>query len=371
MLLIFLVLMIPLLFGIAWKSGRLRELFTTVETGNIKFIDAGETNVKTYINIPGKVLRGGVIVDGNSEKEKSWLQKQYGLYWVGFSFLNRKVHTFPLVKERENPNITPETKPEKWIERDDPVEIDELRWQFPRPVLVPAVEFKDKIQGNLLVLVNFEVLVPNTPIYILKARFFEILASYVRIAVIGYCQTKTFNEFVTEVDKKDGGDMSRAILDEVKAGIEGLRKKSEEKVGITVTGLGVSQYDSTKPEAQQALEAAELATIQGLATIKKAEADAKALIVKAEAEAKRKVIDAKGLAKADRILGKASVADVIALNDNFIDTGAHPDVAAQSATSLGRAHRFSKEDSPVSTLVEGQANMAIPPTEKKVVLASK
>ena len=372
-----------LILGIAWKTDHLPQaalMFMTIETGDIKFIDKGQTNAKIYINIPGKVLRNGEIVDGDSEADKTFLQKHFGQYFIGIPPF-RTLHTFPIVKERENQDIKPGMAPEDWIDRDDgAVTVSELRWRFPRPVLIPDVEFKDKIRGNILVLCNFEVERPLIPIYILKARFFEILASYIRIAVVNYCQTMAFNDFVIEADKRDGGNMSKDIINGVVKDKDGnvmpgelcLNSRLAQEVGIKITSLGVPQYNASKTEEQEALEAAELARLQGLATVAKAQKDAEALIIATTAQNKKTVMDARALAKADTILGKASVVDVLETAKNFIkELGGDPDNSINNATALGRAKRFSTKDSPVNVLADGQVNTTVPLVERKVVQATK
>jgi len=363
---LFIIIMVPLLLGIAWKTGYLRTLFTTIETGNIKFVDAGETNVKTYINIPGKILQGGEIINGNPDAKKGlmrWIQKKFGFYWVGFAFLGRKVHTFSLIKERESRELKPNMEPSAWIEREQAKPSEELRWKFPRPVLVPDVKFQDNIEANILVLCKFEVLRPTVLMYIQKGSFFENLISFVRSGMVNYCKEMSADMFKSS-NLLDGGDMSTKIR-------LAVNDRIEDEFGVRLTGLAVPIYNMSRLAEEEALEAAELARLNGLATIATAEANARAIVVKANADAEAKLIDAKAEAEADQIRAVASVADVVVTARTFKELGADPNIAVQQASGVGRATRFADPSSKVTTLVDGQSNVALPLPQKQVVLAER
>lgn len=354
MFLMFTILMIPLLCGIIWRLALQNKFFTMLQTGHIKFVVAGESWVKTIINIPGKVLVNGKILDehnvGDSERQKTFLEHQFGLYWVGI-YPFRTIHSFPIVKTRENQDITPKTKPEEWIDRDKTATVvNELRWKFPRPVLAPGVKFAGALRADILVLCKFEVVEPAVPIFIQKARFVELLESYVRNGVINYCQQMEYQQFI-QADKKDGGRMSQDILSAINAHITS-------EVGVCVKGFGVSQYESSDKETQKLMQAMETARLEGEAAVKKAEQLALAIVA-----------EARGRAEADRIRGAARIVDVIESVKELIEGGVDPNVAAQAAANVGRAERFTRPESKLTILVDGSGgtNVAIPinPTEKR------
>ncbi len=367
-LIVFTMMMTPLIIGIAWKTGYLATLFTTVGTGNIKFVDVGASNKYTYINIPGKVLIKGEIIDerysGETEDRKTWVQKKFGRYWVGFPFLGNHVHTFYITHDRAKRQLTQDMTPADWIEYGEgPEPTDELRWKVPRAVLVPDVKFGDNIEANILVLCRIEFNVPLKPVYIQKGDFFETFANLVRSGVLNYCKGTTAAKFAV-CDRLDDGEMSRFVVGTI-------NKQIGEEVGIKLIGVSVPIYNESKSSEEEALEAAELARLNGLATVAKAEAEAAALIKTTEAENKKMIMDATAQAEADRILSQASVADVVALATHFSqDLGASPDVAVHSATAMGRATRLAKHDSPITTFVDGggQSNVSIPLSERKVIL---
>jgi hypothetical protein len=347
--LVFLVLMTALVVGIAWKGAPQNKFFTFLQTGDIKFVVAGESWVKTIINIPGKILVNGKIVDaGRGEDNRSWLQKRFGVYFIGI-YPFRKIHSFQIIKERENQRIVPDMKAEDWIDRDKkPTTVSELRWKFPRPILVPEVEFKGTLRANILVLCKFEVLEPMVPIFIQKAKFFDLLSNYVRNGVIDYCQEMTFEEFIGK-NKKDGGTMSDSIIADI-------NKYIEAEIGVRVTGFGVSNYESSDKETQRIMEAKERAILQGEADIAAAERQKRVAITEAE-----------GKAKADEIRAKARITDVIETVKQLRGENVDPNIAAQVAGAVGRAERFTRSDSKITTLVDGTGgNVAIPlPGDKK------
>jgi hypothetical protein len=347
MLLVFTIIMIPILSGIVWQLALQDKYFTMVQTGHIKFVVAGESWAKTLINIPGKVLVNGYIVDehmvGDSERRKTFLEHQFGLYWVGI-YPFRSIHSFPITKIRENQDITPKTKPEEWIDRDKkPTLITELRWKFPRPVLVPGVKFAGALRADILVLCKFEVVQPTVPIFIQKAHFIELLESYVRNAVINYCQGLDYQQFML-ADKKDGGNMSQDMMAAINVHITN-------EIGVCVRGFGVSQYDSSDKETQRLMQAMETARLEGEAAVKRAEQLALSIVA-----------EAKGHAEADRIRGAARIVDITELANELIAKGVDPNVAAQAAAAVGRAERFTRSDSKLTTLVDGTtgANIAVP-----------
>lgn len=369
---VFFTLWIPLVILILWKTGYLRNLFFEIETDNVGFVDAGETNVFTYANVPHKILRKNVIVDGvlvrdwvlideeeegQWEREKTWIQKRFGLYWVGFKFLNRRVHLIPITKKKAAAEIKPDMKPEEWITGDDKVvKIDQLRSKFPRPVLVPDLKFNDAVEANLLLLGNFELVVPRRPVYSLKGDFFDTLVNYVRAAMKDVAQRMDSDKFRV-IGQVEGGQMSEDLR-------ELINQKLIETCGVRLRGASIPVYNLSSDLEERAAKQAKLEEQQGRARLKRQEFDNLVLVSKARAQA-----------DADRITGEASVTDVKTLANHFDSLGASPDVAATSATALGRAVRYTAPGSPVTTQVEGGgATIAIPPTDKperRVVLTDE
>src|ERR1019366_4991455 len=107
------------------------------------------------------VLVDGEIIDerypGEAEDHKTWIQKKYGRYWVGFPFLGNHVHIFNITHDRAKRQLTQDMTPADWIDyADGPEPTDELRWKTPRAVLVPDIKFGDNVEANILVLCRLE-----------------------------------------------------------------------------------------------------------------------------------------------------------------------------------------------------------------------
>jgi hypothetical protein len=349
---VFAVLLSIIVVAMGWKLAPQDMFFTKVETGDMKYVVAGDSWIRTIVNIPTMRLNEDEPQKleplGGSKTEQTWLERKFGLYWVGI-YPFRKIHKFSIVKERENPEMKQGMNPAEWIQREKKAtQVTSLRWKFPRPVMVPDVEFDGNLRATLLVLCKFEVVSPTVPIFIQKANFFDLLSSYVRSAVIEYCQTKTYDKF-RKSDKKDGGEMSTAIINDINRIIV-------DEIGVCLKGVSVSNYEASDKETQAILEAGEKARLQGEANVKAAELQKKVAITNAQ-----------GQAEADQIRAVARITDVIETVQRLSDRGVNPDVAAQVAGSVGRAERFTREGSKITTLVDGgTGNVSIPlPGEKK------
>lgn len=351
---VFAILLSAIVIVMGWKLSPQDIFFTKVETGDMKYVVAGNSWVRTLVNIPGmkvsdeknalqKLTPVGV---GDDKPELNWIEEELkerlGLYWVGI-YPFRRIHTFKIIKERENPEMKQGMNPADWIQREKKaVEVTSLRWKFPRPVMVPDVEFKGNLRATLLVLCKFEVMSPVVPVFIQKANFFDLLSSYVRSAVIEYCQNMTYDTF-READKKDGGEMSKSIIHDINQIIV-------DEIGVCLKGVSVSNYEASDKETQAILEAGERARLKGEADMKAAELQKGVAIKTAE-----------GQAEADRIRAVARITDVIETVERLGGRGVNPDVAAQVAGSVARAERFTRGDSKITTLVDGSgSNVSIP-----------
>ncbi len=380
MTIMFLGAWIPLLLAIGWKMGYLDHLFFEIETDNIGFADSGESNVFVYANTPGHVLRWQKEVDGivvndyvlveesepdQSEREKTLIQRTWGLYWIGPKFLNRSVHMIPLTKKKASSQLRKDMPVEEWVVgSDEVVYVNQLRRQFPRPVRVVDMKFNDGIEANLLVLSNYEVVVPRRAVYTLKGDFFSLLELYTMTAmkdVAGKMGSKQFRISGQVEDSQLSKDVVALI-----------NKILIRECGIRIKGASIPVYNLSSEEEEKAAKALELAKQQGEAKVEEARQKASAALITAENAAAIKVIDATAEAQADNLRNAASVTDFTLAAQASVALGAHPDIAVQASASVARATRYTHPDSPVGTQVEGSGGIiAIPPVERKVVLTDK
>lgn len=254
----------------AYSLSTLDVFFTRLESGSIKFIKTGDGLREIIYNTPGYKL-----VDGKSgikefqptdEKQKRpWL----GLYWIGLPPF-AKVHKFKITKETENP--TGKT-PEDWIlGGKEEFIVDSLRFIFPRPYVLKAVELKDRTSVDVLVLAKFEVVRPFVPVFYFKGKFFENAGADIRATIIDILKEYTLEKFVTEAKKGEEGGVL-AVMKEPN-GI--FNKTLIEQVGLRITGISIPQYDPSDKALREAMNARTIAKEQGQAIIATANANAEA-----------------------------------------------------------------------------------------------
>lgn len=343
-------------------------LFTDLESENIMFRASRKSHIETIIDIRGHVLdkKTGDInpildLNGNidlSQPPKPWLRNAMGLWWIGPPMFRQK-YRFDIIKERINPKLNPDTEPENWIVQDKEVaHVYELRWKFPRPVFTPKVEFAGNVQANILVLANFQVKNPYRAVFTQNARFFELIKSYIETAVNAYCNIRSFDEFRV-VDKQiqsgkkhytgmaDPEGFSQFIVDNV-------NETLIEETGISITGAIVIRYDSSTQALQDALQAEELAKLHR----------SKALI-EADENYQVTVKNAQAASEADRIRATNLVQDIKVIMETFIEKGVHPDIAAQSAATIGDAERVRTMENLTTLVRSDRANLAITPDNQR------
>ncbi|MCX6703498.1 MAG: SPFH domain-containing protein [Candidatus Zambryskibacteria bacterium] len=302
------------------------NFFATLQSEHIMFVASGNgKHVRTIPDIAGHRLNEvGDIVVGTPE----WgvldriMRKINGTYFIGPRFLRHK-HSFTLIVSKENPDATAESSPNEWITPGVERRVTELRRTFPRSVLVPNVEFRGMLRGNIRVLGNFEVKNPYRAVFTQNAKFFELIESYLRTATNEFCQKMTTQEFEL-VNKQLGGTFSDYV-------VKTINENLIRETGIAITGASISLFDSSDKETQRLLELEKKTEIEGNAAINKA---------KKEGEAK--VITATATNEANKLLAISSVADVIATVTGLKELGVSPDVAAQSATAIAEATRVAK-----------------------------
>ncbi len=148
-----------------------------------------ERNPDGSIKTPAKWVLKDVAVpvkeaillgDPNHKPSTLWkvrrqhLRNKWGFFWVSAFYPQRHIHKFNVVKSRLRRNVEHGQTPiEDMIETDATLsEVDNLLWRFPRAVLVGGIEFADRLTASLVVLSNFQVIMPNVPVFIYKADFF-------------------------------------------------------------------------------------------------------------------------------------------------------------------------------------------------------
>ncbi len=226
--------------------------YTTLDTGNIKYIYRGETLLRIIADVPGKIVRGHKLVRGVAKK--SWLQKWFGLYYVGIPGI-ASVRHFNIKKKKEV-EITEGKSPIDWIEDSGSVEVDSLRARFPRPFLLVNVELGDRQTVTLLVVVMLEVVDAYIPVPQLKGDFFGNTASTLRAAIDDILKAIESMDAFIAVTKGEGGvlsPMENSTLANGEIVVSAFNKKLEQQVGLHLVGAAIADWDPSDKAIREAM----------------------------------------------------------------------------------------------------------------------
>ncbi len=285
--------------------------FTTVESGNYKFIVQGETWVKT--------------IDGDDPNKHFHI---FGYYWVGFRFIH-KVHNFVINKYKLNPDRKPED-PKTWISHEENFETGTLRKIVTLPILMSDVELKDRTKISLLVNVILKFEEPKIFVFNLKGNYralITIISSKVNDLVKNI---DNLTEFINE-DKGEGSNFFKNLLnDPISGDLSKLNEILKLNTGAIATAFNISEYSADNA----LLEAANAKAIADL-----------------RAEARR--IDADADAN---YRSKQAVAEIDSLIDRLQKTGANPKEILAAVMSLKQSQGIEKHQ---GTLVLGNTNTNI------------
>ncbi len=276
---IILIALLPFLF----YSLSARDIFfTRLGSGDIKFIMRGDSLIKMIHNVQGKKLVNGRFENGI--ESKSWLNEKIGIWWIGIPPWS-SVHQFEIKKEKENPSgITPET----WITVGEKVSVNNLRFTFPRPFVMRAVELKDRTTVDLLVVCKFEIEEPYIPVFLFKGGFFENAGSIIRAKVND--RLKKFGSIEEFIQTRKGED---GFLKNLKQE-HGFNDILREQVGLKLVGIVIAQYDPADKAVLEATNKEAIAKLLGLAQVAEATAYANQLQIRTVADRDRLIELSKG-----------------------------------------------------------------------------
>jgi hypothetical protein len=225
--------------------------FIFVQKNWIVAIDRGEGNPSKFLaNIP------------ETEESRNWLEKTYGLYWKGYP--PSKVHEFPLVHERINPDLDKNTKSEEWIVRGkEPVMTRYLLNSTTHWAKVPGIEFNGGQQGDILF--EYESIVDRpkddldkgamTAIYMREGKFFDALNAVINSATIQVCSKMDFAEFRDNTEKTATSSFCKEIMELVNA-------TAPEISGLRLNKIFVYRFDSSDAKAFELAQAEKAAQIK-------------------------------------------------------------------------------------------------------------
>lgn len=280
------------------------------------------------------------------KKNKTFLQRKYGLYWVGIPPF-KKIYEFPIVKQREKEGKTGDSS--QWLSKEEKETVKSLRFTFPRPFVLLTAELKDRTTVDMFILCKFEVVKPYEPVFIFKGDFFRNAGAILQGAVIDIIKEHEIEKFVNVPKGEVDG-----ILSPLKEYDGPLNQELIRQVGLRLVGITIAKYDPSDEEVVKAIRAKALADQRGQADVVKAQKEAEAR--KAQAEGEK--IALKSLAEGR---GEFIRATVTALTL----PGSDPTAVTQSASKVLASEAVSGKDSKVTTWVDGSNASVVVPPEKQ------
>ncbi len=299
-----LILILAIIVLLLWN-------FTTVETGNYKFIVKGETWVET--------------IDGDDPKNYLTI---FGNYWIGLSFI-RKTHNFVINKYKLNPDRKQED-PKTWVSHEENFHTDTLRKVVTLPILMAGVELEDRTKVDLLVnaIIRFDD--PKIFVFNLKGNYRALITIITSKVSDLVKNIKDLTEFISK-DKGEGSDFFATLLDEpITLNSSVLNQILFANTGAVAIGFNISEFSADS----SILEAANAKAIKEL------EAQARAIEADAEANFKKKQF----------------LAEIESLLDKLKDDGIAPIEAMKIIADLKRSQAIEKHQ---GTLVLGNTNTNI------------
>lgn len=319
---VLIVALLALLLGIFfYKAAKNEQQATFTPEGSIQFIVAGENRLRTIVNVDGYVMTTSGEIKRRPQKPhkrgdpaepdvsdphepvakpnevvESWgplhyLENKWGFYWVSLFYPWVKVHKFKISKERlKTRSEVGEGSPLRARIEHDPElqEISHLKFRFPRPFLFESVETSDRLETDIIVAGIFQVVRPDTTIFLIGGSFFVTLEAAIAGVVLDYMKARTYTEFV-DAEKGKGSPFSQMVK-AINNGSSAVAPNGIiQDIGIKIVDIWVEDQGLSKSEdeARKATKAKEIAILKGDAEIQAAERKLKSEELLAQAAAAR------------------------------------------------------------------------------------
>lgn len=337
----------------AYEASKKNLQATTVAMEEFKFIVAGESLHKILPNLKGAGLDKDDRVTTNPKMMSrtyfnpllEFLRAKLGVFWVSILYPIRKVHKFKIDKYRlvQGGSLPADHKMSDLVSVEPDVEVDSLRRYIPRPTFISEVELKDGIPVDIVVMTEYEVIIPRIPIFSLKGKFFPLLDAAIEAAVNDVGNAVTYMQLITTETGKGSG-FSEKILKMVADHLE-------KTVGIRPTSCYIVQLGllAADQAVKDATKAQEVETLKGKGVVAAATAKAEAIKLLADANA--------------RTFGAAF--------DTLTGKGVNPDLAVHNISRVLAFREIAGIDSKIQTFVEAGAAVGVTiPTSQTSVPAT-
>jgi len=353
---LFLVALVTLSFLLAaWQMKKNDILWTSLGFGQIKSIDSGEGNpVKMISDLPGHYINSDMEVVEGGPPRKTFLEKNFGMYWIGLP--PHTVHDVTFTHERINQNISKSTPSTQWVQRDkEPTTSKYLLWEIPHTVVITDLDFRERFQGDILLEFRSRIVFPKVALYLRQGKFLDYAKEYFKAGAQEQLRKFDWIQFSVDEPKMSGSDLLKAILATINSIIP--RNKDEglaASTGIVVLDGFISRFEPNE-ETKKFLEAQEEAKLTGQAAIETAtqaveQAKQAALKLQIEAEAALKAAQTEA---AGQTAVFNTILESILARAKSAGTEIDFPTALQTAAQLAIATKMSAPDSPVTVLGAG------------------
>lgn len=291
--------------------------FTTLQTGQIKIIVAGESLVRVIANIPGcRVTKENKIEPGEEipqalnpwEALLKFLESRWGIYYVSLLYPLKEVFIYPLEREKLKKTFTVDKDSGQQVIKHeivhiDPELVDSIYWHNPCPVRASDAELKGNLKISLTVQVVFEV---KDPVYLamtIGSRWMMIAQT----AVVGFLENYVRKMDINDFRKKDKTSQGSQLVQQLENLV--LLQDSIRIVQATYIGYDL---DASGQEIVKTLQGQEIAKKTGEAKVETermailaAEQTKKRIEIEAQAKAAQTRIEGQGIADAELALQTA------------------------------------------------------------------
>jgi len=281
--------------------------FTTLPTGQIKIIVAGESLVRVIANVPGyRVNKDNKIEAGEEIPQElnpweyllKFLETRWGIYYVSLLYPFKGVFIYPLEREKLKKTFTVDKDSGQQVIKHeivhiDPELVDSVYWHNPCPVRASDAELKGNLKISLTVQVVFEV---KDPVYLamtIGSRWMMIAQT----AVVGFLENYVRKMDINDFRETDKSSQRSKLVRELEKLV--LLQDSIRIVQATYIGYDL---DASGQKVLEALQAQEIAKKIGEAKVE----TEKMAILAAEQTRKRIEIEAQAQAAKTRIEGQGT-----------------------------------------------------------------
>lgn len=271
---------------------------TRVHEGKIDSIrDNGDIPVTNAIvkNNDGIVLTKWEKWISERWPPKKYLQRRWGFFWVSILYPMRRIHHFTLRHKRKKPEndiatLQKDAPLTLWVEIDPLVEGGDqfLLWRFPRPIVVEGAEFKDLFEGDIFLQVQFQIIIPERPVFIYRSKeFFLLLESAVAAAVMDYVRGMSYTNFIQQIQTGAASPFFWKAINPLNRVAPGYPRGLISELGVQVIDAWIEHVALHKEseKTQDALKAKEQARLEGEAEVVTATLHANAVTIAATADA--------------------------------------------------------------------------------------